>query len=172
MLYVSFVLHCKMAAMFVFFSHRSRNGGNACFICLCSPVFVGEGGDRCKRSRDRNTLTTPPVSSPDHTPTPSPPRLTPTSTTPNPTRRCVSVRMKCEWSYWALEIINDKWSNCGSDDSSCKYWRKNLYHFILIIFLLFHITKWTAHAWVLGAQTRSVCTMVWYYGMGFVGREA
>ena len=86
-----------MAAMHVFFSHR-RNGGNACLVRLCSPVFVGEGGDRCKRSRF-------------------------------PRRRCVSVRKKCEWSYlfvkWALDIINDKWSNCGSDDSSCKYWRKN-----------------------------------------------
>ena len=37
----------------------------------------------------RNTLTTPPVSSSDRTPTPPPPRLTPTSTIP--ARRCVSV---------------------------------------------------------------------------------
>ena len=43
--------------------------------------------------------------------------------------------------YWALDIINDKWSNCGSDDSSCKYWRKNSYHLILIIFLSFHIKQ-------------------------------
>ena len=42
-----------MAAIHVFFSHRSRDGGNACFMSLCSPVFVGEGGDRCKRSRVR-----------------------------------------------------------------------------------------------------------------------
>ena len=120
-------------------------------LCLCSPsVCKGKGATAANAVA--NTLTTPPVSSPDHTPTPPPPRLTPTQTIP---ARCVSVRMKCEWSYWALDIINDKWSNCGSDDSLFKYWRKNSYHFILIIFLLFHITKWTAHAWVLGAQTGS-----------------
>ena len=83
-----------------------------------------------------------------------PPRLP----LPHPDYPCKTLR-ECAngvWmKYWALDIINDKWSNCGSDDSSCTYWRKNSYHFILIIFLLFHMTKWTAHAWVLGAQTGS-----------------
>ena len=94
--------------------------------------------------------------------TPWPRPLSPVPTVPlplpHPDYPCKTLR-ECAngvWmKYWALEIINDKWSNCGSDDSSCKYWRKNSYHFILIIFLLFHMTKWTAHAWVLGAQTGS-----------------
>ena len=92
-----------------------------------------------------------------------PPRLP----LPHPDYPCKTLR-ECAngvWiKYWALDIINDKWSNCGSDDSSCKYWRKNLYNFILIIFLLFHITKWTAHAWVLGAQTSSHAP---YYILGW-----
>ena len=120
----------------VSFSHRSRNGGNACFMSLFPQCLWGEGATAA------NAVAMRPLWPKylDHAPClqsrpyPDPP-----------------VWMK----YWALEIINDKWSNCGSDDSSCKYWRKNSYHFILIIFLLFHITKWTAHAWVLGAQTSS-----------------
>ena len=31
---------------------------------------------------------------------------------------CVSVLKSVNE---VLDIINDKWSNCGSDDSSCKY---------------------------------------------------
>ena len=74
----------------VFFSHRSRNGGNACFMSLFHSVCGGRGRPLQTQLRcghyGRNTLTTPPVSSPDRTPTPPPPRLTPTSTTPPPPR--------------------------------------------------------------------------------------
>ena len=37
------------ACLFVF-SRRSRNGGRACLFVFVPPVFVGGGGDRCKRS--------------------------------------------------------------------------------------------------------------------------
>ena len=93
------------------------------FICLCSPSVCGGRG---------HTLTTPPA---PHPTVPHPHPLTPTSTTPPPPTPPVWMK------YWALEIINDKWSNCGSDDSLCKYWRKNSYHLILIIFLLSHIKQ-------------------------------
>ena len=152
MFYVSLFSNSKMAAMLSFSPIGAEMAEVHVYLSLFHSVCGGRGRPLQTQLRcghyGRNILTTPPVSSPDRTPTPPPPRLTPTRL-----ERCVSVRMKCEWSYWALEIINDKWSNCGSDDSSCKYWRKNSYHFILIIFLLFHTTKWTAHAWVLGAQT-------------------
>ena len=156
----------------------SRNGGNA---CLCPPVWMAEmhvlwvisfrAPRQClqlgqlavhTRVRPRRGHHGRVSKHLDHAPCPQS-RLPDYSTLPPPRwfprRRCVSVWKKREWSYlfvkWALDIINDKWSNCGSDDSSCKYWRKNLYNLILIIFLSFYINKWTAHAWVLGAQTRS-----------------
>ena len=152
MFYKSLFSNSKMAAMLSSSPIGAEMAEVHVYLSLFHSVCGGRGRPLQTQLRcghyGRNTLTTPPVSSPDRTPTPPPPRLSPTRL-----ERCVSVRMKCELSYWALEIINDKWSNCGSDDSSCKYWRRNLYHFILIIYLLFHITKWTAHAWVLGAQT-------------------
>ena len=121
-----FVLHSKMAAMLSFSPIGAEMAEVHVYLSSFPQCLWGGGGDRCKRSREH--------------PCPPPPRpLSPVPTYPYPSptrlRRCVSVRMGVWIKYWALDIINDKWSNCGSDDSLCKYWRNNSYHFILIIFL-------------------------------------
>ena len=106
----------------VFFSHRNRNGGSACLFVFVPQCLWGEGATAANAVEMRPLWPTHLDHAPclQSRPYPYPP-----------------VWMK----YWALNIINDKWSNCGSDDSSCKYWRKNSYHLILIIFLSFHIKQ-------------------------------
>ena len=136
-----FVLHSKMEAM-LSFSPIGAEMAEMHVLCLCSTVFVGGGGDRCKRSYDAAIMAETPWSrplSPVPTvplPLPHPDWPPPRLPLPHPDYPCKTLRecVNGVWmKYWALEIINDKWSNCGSDDSSCIYWRKNSYHFILII---------------------------------------
>ena len=95
MFYVSFVLHSKMAAMLSFSPIGAKMAEVHVYLSLFPSVCGGRGRPLQTQLRcghyGRNTLTTPPVSSPDRTPTPPPPRLTPTRL-----ERCVNVRMKCE----------------------------------------------------------------------------
>ena len=117
----------------VFFSRRSKNGGRTCLFPQC---LWGKGASAANAVELRPLMADTPWPRPLPLTRLSPTltRLTPTSTTPPPP----TPRMN---EVMSSKLINDKWSNCGSDDSSCKYWRKNSYHLILIIFLLSHIKQ-------------------------------